>query len=64
MLIAKFYVCGGLMRTYSCESVPPSKHDMDQIISIKYDLVRNFGYSPTVTFDDASTINKEDIPAC
>lgn len=51
MLTVKFYVNGGLIETYRCESTTHSKSDQDNIIRIKYDIIRNFGYAPQLVWE-------------
>lgn len=50
-MLVKFYVNGGLVETYTCESNPLSKADQEAILRIKYDIIRNFGYAPTVVWE-------------
>lgn len=47
-VVARFYICGGLVETYECVSSPPSREDLQNIQKIKQDLLRNFGYAPVV----------------
>lgn len=47
----KFYVNGVVVETYRCEANPPSKRDQDNILRIKYDIIRNFGYAPQVVWE-------------
>lgn len=47
----KFYVNGGLVEIYHCESNPLSKRDQDNILRIKYGIIRNFGYAPQLVWE-------------
>lgn len=51
VIIAKFYVSGGLVETYRCLTVPPCQADEDRMAEIKQNLVRNFGYAPIVVWE-------------